>query len=129
VLDDYDHQRVRLREVSPGPVSPLTIDEARRRTTGRAFRRVGPVRKGEGRGPGRGAGHGRPDLRRGRGLPQPGEKAAESSCVPNFTALTGRCTMGESFRRQPSPSSHSVHSFCPRIRSTRNDANDHDAGA
>lgn len=30
VLDDYDHQRVQLREVSPGPVSPLTVEEARR---------------------------------------------------------------------------------------------------
>jgi prophage maintenance system killer protein len=30
VLDDYDHQRVQLREVSPGPVSPLTAEEARR---------------------------------------------------------------------------------------------------
>jgi prophage maintenance system killer protein len=30
VLDDYDHQRVRLGEVSPGPVVALGLDEARR---------------------------------------------------------------------------------------------------
>jgi prophage maintenance system killer protein len=29
VLDDYDHQRVRLGEVSPGPVAALALDEAR----------------------------------------------------------------------------------------------------
>lgn len=29
VLDDYDHQRVRLGEVSPGPVVALDLDEAR----------------------------------------------------------------------------------------------------
>ena len=29
VLDDYDHQRVRLGEVSPGPVATLVLDEAR----------------------------------------------------------------------------------------------------
>lgn len=29
VLDDYDHQRVRLGEVSPGPVAALELDEAR----------------------------------------------------------------------------------------------------
>lgn len=29
VLDDYDHQRVRLGEVSPGPVAALDLDEAR----------------------------------------------------------------------------------------------------
>lgn len=29
VLDDYDHQRVRLGEVSPGPVASLDLDEAR----------------------------------------------------------------------------------------------------
>ena len=29
VLDDYDHQRVRLGEVSPGPVAVLGLDEAR----------------------------------------------------------------------------------------------------
>jgi prophage maintenance system killer protein len=29
VLDDYDHQRVRLGEVSPGPVAALGLDEAR----------------------------------------------------------------------------------------------------
>ena len=29
VLDDYDHQRVRLGEVSPGPVAALVLDEAR----------------------------------------------------------------------------------------------------
>lgn len=29
VLDDYDHQRVRLGEVSPGPVAALSLDEAR----------------------------------------------------------------------------------------------------
>ncbi len=29
VLDDYDHQRVRLGEVSPGPVAELGMDEAR----------------------------------------------------------------------------------------------------
>jgi prophage maintenance system killer protein len=29
VLDDYDHQRVRLGEVSPGPVATLALDEAR----------------------------------------------------------------------------------------------------
>ena len=29
VLDDYDHQRVRLGEVSPGPVAALLLDEAR----------------------------------------------------------------------------------------------------
>jgi prophage maintenance system killer protein len=29
VLDDYDHQRVRLGEVSPGPVAVLVLDEAR----------------------------------------------------------------------------------------------------
>jgi hypothetical protein len=29
VLDDYDHQRVRLGEVSPGPVATLDRDEAR----------------------------------------------------------------------------------------------------
>ena len=29
VLDDYDHQRVRLGEVSPGPVAVLELDEAR----------------------------------------------------------------------------------------------------
>lgn len=29
VLDDYDHQRVRLGEVSPGPVAVLDFDEAR----------------------------------------------------------------------------------------------------
>ena len=29
VLDDYDHQRVRLGEVSPGPVAALHLDEAR----------------------------------------------------------------------------------------------------
>ncbi|MFP5404589.1 MAG: RhuM family protein [Gammaproteobacteria bacterium] len=29
VLDDYDHQRVRLGEVSPGPVAVLDLDEAR----------------------------------------------------------------------------------------------------
>jgi prophage maintenance system killer protein len=30
VLDDYDHQRVRLGEVSPGPVAAIDLDEARR---------------------------------------------------------------------------------------------------
>ena len=30
VLDDYDHQRLRLGEVSPGPVASLDRDEARR---------------------------------------------------------------------------------------------------
>lgn len=30
VLDDYDHQRVQLREVSAGSVLPLTLEEARR---------------------------------------------------------------------------------------------------
>lgn len=29
VLDDYDHQRVQLGEVSPGPVAALDLDEAR----------------------------------------------------------------------------------------------------
>ena len=29
VLDDYDHQRVRLGDVSPGPVAALALDEAR----------------------------------------------------------------------------------------------------
>lgn len=29
VLDDYDHQRVRLGEVSPGPVAALELEEAR----------------------------------------------------------------------------------------------------
>ncbi len=29
VLDDYDHQRVRLGEVSPGPVAALGVDESR----------------------------------------------------------------------------------------------------
>ena len=29
VLDDYDHQRVRMGEVSPGPVAALVLDEAR----------------------------------------------------------------------------------------------------
>jgi hypothetical protein len=29
VLDDYDHQRVRLGEVSPGPVAALSLDESR----------------------------------------------------------------------------------------------------
>ncbi len=29
VLDDYDHQRVRLGEVSPGPVAALGLDESR----------------------------------------------------------------------------------------------------
>jgi prophage maintenance system killer protein len=29
VLDDYDHQRVRLGEVSPGPVAALDLEEAR----------------------------------------------------------------------------------------------------
>jgi prophage maintenance system killer protein len=29
VLDDYDHQRVRLGEVSPGPVATLALEEAR----------------------------------------------------------------------------------------------------
>jgi prophage maintenance system killer protein len=29
VLDDYDHQRVNLGEVSPGPVAALVLDEAR----------------------------------------------------------------------------------------------------
>lgn len=29
VLDDYDHQRVRMGEVSPGPVAALGLDEAR----------------------------------------------------------------------------------------------------
>lgn len=38
VLDDYDHQRLRLGEVSPGPVAALNLDEARQVITRMAER-------------------------------------------------------------------------------------------
>lgn len=43
VLDDYDHQRVRLGEVSPGPVAALELDEARQVITrmGKRFSAAG----------------------------------------------------------------------------------------